>query len=1540
MRPRFDADIIAALRGRVIAHNEACPAARTRLQDLKKIYGRAWRGSNPEARAMEAVDRHLALRKAEFEEHEHPRDRDGRFQSKGGARDRYADVRTPAQHQRLMRDNAGYRAQQTDIIPETRYAAYLPTAMAGVAAPLAAIGGAFPEGKDYFTEHGVRPVLRSIAEGAGQVVGRVGGALTAGTISAAQHGFNAIRPRGVPAIPTMSAERAERIVDAAGNTLGGAARWVTDKALHGYQSANSWINQAIVSNAAGPMPQGDDWRARLGRLKRQANGRMFGAIWGVANPTGGLAMIGGAYKLGEYLGPMLDAYEPRRIEKIESPEIEALLAKAGEGADAEALTKAAAALASQAGKYAGEAVARFGRQFDAVFRRKAVPFGPVSQALGTLLGAGAGAGAAYGGATLAGVKDAAPGEHKGNPYRDEKGRFTSKERAVATGLGAGIGGLAALLAMRHGNRKAALAFLDRFSLKEGRVKDRAVQIARAADPTREKRLAAVQAAEKAALDQFEATLADKTGLGWIEHQLSQVRNQRLSDLLRGKGQHGRDFVALHPSQAGTAEEAAKYRDQLRAAAAKLIDGTEPGIDKLLTPEQKAIWDDVIRRVEGKRTDARERIGGYFGLGRKLEDEQQALGERIVAAKDKATERLGHLNELQSEINEFIDSRTGMTAPAQRKKLNELGARFEAITGRKSALAGKPVEQDVSALLVQMNKETVATRKAAAKIEEELGEQRSALDAKLKEWERQANRIKAGTQGEGAMPEELRVEHPFEPGKFLPHRPTLAEIDETKRAIKARHTGAFEARDKEKTDAVRAAAAERFQGLLADRRGKAPAVVPLPRFVDMAYSGAMRHLGPNLTAAQRDVLRALSAAQDASVLPSVADARAFLFGRPATTANGKTIEAIPNIAERAMNAAAQFRDWVRQHGGKLTAVAGLGASLGVLDYGADGKLDFKGFDKLLSPDAMPQRYFKILNAGRKDETVLWGATVRGKDGQLRFVYADAYRPRDKEWNDRWAREGGVTPSSPVSDIENVVRGNGNQTHGGSGGQNASIKVENDDDLKKINKAKSKVGHVVETERTSDDGAFSLQVRKGFKGNASKEDQQAILDGAHALLRSIRGNIKNAAGAKEKLALALSGDHNAGQLLDKEMRAGLLVGREANGQYQPGVMDKAVYDAFKARDGAKLKTAVESWVRGDGQGADPDRVIKALHLLNHAIGRPIKKADLDSAASSIRGAQPKMIVPPAAAAGAGGAAAPRAEPKGGEPLSWEDRRVPREILDDLYNKHADSIRELQNPFREAGVEISPKVIRDNLLTEMRVAFEFHTNERDSEAKRWQDARKLVEADINEGKVFWTKEAADRPAALRKVFDESQVRRNPKGADNGGQFAPEGGARAGAPTAAPRAPADDRSFFEPVRFLGTTGSTAAMQVAWDIADRVLPPAVRLPGKVLRLGTQLAASILGGAGGQEVGEAAARLGYKAIGKEPPPSYEPPERPAGEEVSRTLGNVGGWMAGHKFGTGYGTKLVASIGAAMAAEEAAGAVHRFIADSYGEDIAKTVGRYL
>ena len=439
-RVHFNADLIADLRRRVIEHNQGVgeEGRATKLEELKKLYKRAYqkaKGPNPGAKAMAKVDAFLSdLAKVEqpFDESKVRRDADGKFAEKPDA----SPSATRAEHRQRQKEDPEYRATTTSVIPETRYGATgamvrdFGSLAAGAGVTLALLRG--------------NPGLLSRA--AGKVVGAAGSvalkvptyAVTRGAVAAANlgaRGANAAinaTERGarnslglppskrvgdvVPALNPDVARQAGAFMGRYGKKGAILVAGLTAKGLGA-------VGRAAVDGVSIQNPTGIK-QTISNKVRR---GAMIGAL---SLPVG--LTIRSTVKDGmldpEVIGRGFDAFSSREVQKLDAARDEIMAKLDGLTVD-DVLSKAAPRPWSRAAS---------------------MVFPGAAAALGGVLGGGA----AY-------AATAAPGKKRGNPYRDEDGKFTSKERAAMTVGGAVLGGAAAGLAtyaaMRRGNTQAFAA---------------------------------------------------------------------------------------------------------------------------------------------------------------------------------------------------------------------------------------------------------------------------------------------------------------------------------------------------------------------------------------------------------------------------------------------------------------------------------------------------------------------------------------------------------------------------------------------------------------------------------------------------------------------------------------------------------------------------------------------------------------------------------------------------------------------------------------------------------------------------------------------------------------------------------------------------------------------------------------------------------------------------------------------------------------------------------------------------------------------------
>jgi hypothetical protein len=198
-------------------------------------------------------------------------------------------------------------------------------------------------------------------------------------------------------------------------------------------------------------------------------------------------------------------------------------------------------------------------------------------------------------------------------------------------------------------------------------------------------------------------------------------------------------------------------------------------------------------------------------------------------------------------------------------------------------------------------------------------------------------------------------------------------------------------------------------------------------------------------------------------------------------------------------------------------------------------------------------------------------------------------------------------------------------------------------------------------------------------------------------------------------------------------------------------------------------------------------------------------------------------------------------------------------------------------------------------------------------------------------------DQASYGARQFEEGRIRRQPRGSDRGGEFAPGagGGGNAGARRVNKKPAEDKRSYFEPTRLGNTVGSAIGSQAMWEIASRYLPGPLKNVGTVGKFAYQLGSAAVGGVAGGMAGEEIGRATYTMRGKRPPRSYEPPERPLTEEAARAAGNLGGSMLSALTRSpvrGFTVGVTGQLGG----EELAAGAHDVALRLYGPDVAQRV----
>ena len=673
-RPTLTASLINDLRQRVIAHNEAARLSGvdcTSLGDLKKVYIGAYRGQDPAARAMAAVDRRLnVLSKAEqFDETKHPRDK-GKFASKGAGKIAEIVPAKEKEHQDLQTSSAGYRALTSDVLPEYRYQVAGAALRDGLAAGIGAATIASLSRRGGW--------VRALAGKTGAGVGRLAGVGTTNAAFIAAHAASAISSK--------------------------AKKKLTDEYLtHQTDKASDWL--AHVGSKAAQIPvnvasrgvreamhiagrPGTKW-ARRGR--KAATFAALSAIPAVAANSAMQSTIDP-----ERFGAGIDATSYRVVQKIaDSDELRAA---------SEAMRASIQGLEEPLEKNA--MYSNLGRAiFGSLAAAGGAALGSVAARQAVLRGLAVAGTAAAGAAVGAKAENAI--EHsgrRGNPYHDERGRFTSHDAAAVVGgvAGAALAGLGAIAAIRahnirawkgivHGlmaNKRSAIEEASEGFVGSGpHVKMNAERATLAQDALEKD---PVFAAQKEALDKHENSS--------VVHYIGKINdevNRKIADVLAAHG-----AVKL-PTKEGAKRGAAVWRtvDEITQDARPGTKGAAQH-QAILDFAERATPEDFDKAIEG------------------LDPRVQDTARRLLHTRMKATADVS--DELDSHLKE-IDAQDAVLQSA-----NE---------ATRQAVAHEATMQSVHAGADEANKEAakvaldraVAATKAARKTQ---GEAMSAL-VKLK-----------------------------------------------------------------------------------------------------------------------------------------------------------------------------------------------------------------------------------------------------------------------------------------------------------------------------------------------------------------------------------------------------------------------------------------------------------------------------------------------------------------------------------------------------------------------------------------------------------------------------------------------------------------------------------------------------------------------------------------------------------------------------------------------------------------------------------------
>jgi hypothetical protein len=976
-RPHFDADVIASLRNRVVAHNEAGQGRRVNLGELKKIYAGGWRGQDPAGRAMQKVEGHLSKLAKAFEEGKVRRDGDGRFAPKGGQSSLYRDVAEPEQDRALRDQNSGYAAAQTAVIPETRYSTFGPAVFGALGVARGAIRGAFPDtSKSDPVWVGSKFITGQSAKAAGMAVGSAVESVkrqTANVIAAARG-----QARTTVAEDLQAARRAAAAGGEVGSKIARGAWRAVDYAIDeapvfGLRRHHRNARAAI---AAEGLKGGRRLAANIARL---SGGAAKGAI------IPGAVMGYGGYKVMSAAGPYLDAAFPRRVEKMAKVasipadrQAEVALRKVGfrplvarglhkvaaEPKGAEALEKAFIRPAMQRAQSIGMSVVRAIRA-PMMPKAPSAPSNPI-KAQGAaqarrmvregdfsrpgkiaITGIGIGAGAAAGAGLAAGGGWAAGQVRR--TYHDEKGRFTSKDKAVTPGMAAvggaagavaGALGAAALLA---GNRRAVLQTAIR-ATRAATSADVRAAADKAFDRTMKASQPKIDAAKVKIVTRLDAASRAATDpVEWNRWRVDSETAERIAQRLRSD-----DFW--------------EGERRLRPAANRAFRAS-PTVEGL---EQVGL--------------SQRQMDELKGIARAASTQKAAYEAKVTAFRTQADDAAAARDTAQKAVE--------------------------------SARAAKAAAEDQLKTLTDAT-EITTTKARILDLSNDVDANTKAYQAALKRAEAYADvasdptKVKAGV----AFPQ---APDPWEPKRYVAPRPSEQELEALATNMEAKAL-----------DEIRAGATRKAEAAAEEARSIALATVQSlnqmrnPGVAGQKVAGVAAVMGRHMAAAKADVVKAGGSVRAALSRKGADPAQPGEMASIFTRAKNRLKTVAVNTAKEAV-------DRPLATAGKLAAVSAPAAVVfGVADYTQDGQLNFSlqntNLKHLLDPKTAPRPVVRVFHPGTKDQVVLSGIVGSNKKGERIFISGE-YRDAN----------GAVTNIEPLAQLKDINDLLNNRRGGGGGG----------------------------------------------------------------------------------------------------------------------------------------------------------------------------------------------------------------------------------------------------------------------------------------------------------------------------------------------------------------------------------------------------------------------------------------------------------------------------------------------------------------------------
>ncbi len=1569
-KPRFTPPLIADLNQRVKAHNLSHPEAPTRLQEMKKVYQRHYRGQAPGVAAMGAVEGHLdALAKAaggdNFDESKIRRDGDGQFAPKGGGakgpRPRPLPETLPksrAEHEATARENAGYAALTTDIIPETRMEqGGIMLRDAGVLAGGIGLTASLARAKE-----------NGLTARAARFAGRQTGGLAAGLAAAiagkggakAAEQIDKLRGTDTPirrAARNAAAKRRTRAAAAAGASVGDkAGRLAAD-------GAGRLIRLVADAAAAG------------GSTPRRAAVRRAAAIAVMGLPTAAALResIKGTPFDPQVIGWGMDAFSSRRVGKVL-------------GGD-------------DLAKIEGEMLAhlRNGGSFDTLAKAGlSGAYSTVGRGVLTGIAAAAG-GLAAGGAVSGGqrIASAIGGGRRGNPYRDEDGKFTSKERArstlwtpaaaVAGAVAAGAGAAVAL--RRHNVRLLGQAMTQARSAYQRRVadidtgsgrarvqtmvqnRDTLVDEAVRKHPDYVRGEAEMKSFAGASPLHFKSRVAkevdDKIGelavTGWDNFLVAGTIPKTIAELKAlpaAKGAAGKAAIAKKVSEfVGKAS-----KDEFQAAI------------KGMTPEQKKTATDWFNNRQKWVNEVDDLLAGHRANVTAAEDGVKAAREATQAAARAESDakavfdRTRGAKELEAVEPAWLDAQkaTREATRAQKaaeKVLAELQDNGPPI---KSPATGAVIPPASSMELNASFNEVVGKIRAKAQttLDDQIKGARAAQRVDAAEWSnRRIAAIAVLGRGKGLSRSQERLRRSLvSNGRAL--REQQRAVDAARREVdlargakgmpasekKARVTAAeaalrTETKNLDDGRRVRARLASEFEAaVLAQPGGKGFRVLPEGMAQDLrddlkrAY-GTMDEATRAFI--QRPTMQRLinfADKQARGVKQRVTETGHTLFYKPdgkggLTPSWVKIGTAVPTITA-AGHGAVEFGNWAWD------------AAMGAPDKKAKARAKSPpGLHLDRRVDATTGAAYAALTTAHPTEKgeriILYGERQDGYDGVSKPIFAGGKLSQI----DSAFREG------RLGQQQNRQGGGDNQ---GGGGATTGRLADLSDKQKADFAEKIKLiqnGDFIFQQVPGADGVSVSYLKQGGNGAASAPFWDYMRD------RFIGDNKSRPTGQSYHDAVnALFS--NEGKALTARTKARMLLGYDEAGK--PLNRSKGIFaeaEGFKSPDANRVAKALADEIGRVLPNANTPEQQANLHRAVHVVqvARGLSDDAVKPIHAQIAGAR-KTTGQTAAKS------APRPPSNGpsvrslmtGKPLEPPDTWDPDD-LDNLTEVAASKLRQglgtasryedAYRPWlREAAIAVhrahglemrtALDAAREASLSyagtdpAMRASVSEHIRSGDAPANRdMQDlldewARKL-------GKGLGLDDLDGLMKSFERPWDETKYRRHGRGSDQGGEFAPKGGGAA-APSSASRAPRQPRAprpppeamgDLHPVKAAGEIGSLAGMTAAWQVAGKLLPAGMKAAPKL----AADAAAKAGGAGLQRSAMSVVRNFLPA-----------PARVAGVGI-QMVASAAGMAAGEFGGDAAARAAYRMAGKTVPRDQQPGPMGRDLADAGGQIVGGALG---